>query len=51
MQLQRMIRKDGFKLILCPKIQQVFLYDLVGDPNEGLGGQSGLQGKGSTAIW
>lgn len=34
MQLQRMIRKDGFKLILCPKIQQVLLYDLVGDPNE-----------------
>lgn len=31
---QRMIRKDGFKLIVYPKINKVLLFDLVNDPNE-----------------
>ena len=34
MHLQRMIRKDGFKLIVYPKINKVLLYDLKADPNE-----------------
>jgi len=32
--LQRMIRKDGFKLIVYPKIQKVLLFDLETDPEE-----------------
>ncbi|RKR14308.1 arylsulfatase A-like enzyme [Maribacter vaceletii] len=32
--LQRMIRKDGFKLIIYPKIEKVLLYDLEKDPEE-----------------
>lgn len=32
--LQRMIRKDGFKLIVYPKIEKVLLFDMVNDPNE-----------------
>jgi arylsulfatase A-like enzyme len=31
---QRMIRKDGFKLIVYPKIDKVLLFDLKNDPNE-----------------
>ena len=31
---QRMIRKDGYKLILYPKSKTVLLYNLVKDPNE-----------------
>ncbi|GIZ09640.1 sulfatase-like hydrolase/transferase [Flavobacterium sp. UMI-01] len=32
--LQRMIRKDGYKLIVFPKIQKVLLFDLNKDPEE-----------------
>ncbi|MGB5229436.1 MAG: sulfatase-like hydrolase/transferase [Eudoraea sp.] len=32
--LQRMIRKDGFKLIVYPKLDKVLLYDLEKDPEE-----------------
>lgn len=32
--LQRMIRKDGFKLIIYPKIKKVLLFDLNKDPEE-----------------
>lgn len=32
--LQRMIRKDGFKLIVYPKIEKILLYDLKNDPEE-----------------
>ncbi|MDO6519890.1 sulfatase-like hydrolase/transferase [Zobellia uliginosa] len=32
--VQRMIRKDGFKLIVYPKIGKVLLFDLKNDPNE-----------------
>jgi len=32
--LQRMIRKDGFKLIVYPKIDKVLLFDLKNDPDE-----------------
>ncbi|CAM4285157.1 sulfatase-like hydrolase/transferase [Zobellia nedashkovskayae] len=32
--LQRMIRKDGYKLILYPKMDVVLLYDLKADPKE-----------------
>lgn len=31
---QRMIRKDGFKLLVFPKISKVQLFDLKNDPNE-----------------
>ncbi len=31
---QRMIRKDGFKLIVYPKIKKVLLFDLANDPEE-----------------
>ncbi len=31
---QRMIRKDGFKLLVFPKIKKVQLFDLKNDPNE-----------------
>ncbi|MGI9545567.1 MAG: sulfatase/phosphatase domain-containing protein [Cyclobacteriaceae bacterium] len=31
---QRMIRKDGFKLIVYPKIEKVLLFDLGKDPKE-----------------
>jgi choline-sulfatase len=31
---QRMVRQDGFKLILYPTIQQVLLFDLQADPDE-----------------
>ena len=31
---QRMIRKDGFKLLVYPKIEKVMLFDLQQDPNE-----------------
>ena len=34
MNLQRMIRKDGFKLLVYPKIKKVLLFDLQNDPNE-----------------
>ncbi|MCL7762586.1 sulfatase-like hydrolase/transferase [Polaribacter sp. Z014] len=32
--LQRMIRKDGFKLIVYPEIEKVLLFDLKNDPEE-----------------
>ncbi|TXG39268.1 sulfatase-like hydrolase/transferase [Seonamhaeicola maritimus] len=32
--LQRMIRKDGFKLIIYPKINKVLLFDMNNDPEE-----------------
>lgn len=32
--LQRMIRKDGYKLIVYPKIEKVLLYNLNNDPEE-----------------
>lgn len=32
--LQRMIRKDGFKLIVYPKIKKFLLFDLENDPEE-----------------
>lgn len=32
--LQRMIRKDGFKLIIYPKIEKVLLFDMNNDPEE-----------------
>ena len=32
--LQRMIRKDGFKLIVYPKLEKVLLYDMDHDPEE-----------------
>ena len=31
---QRMIRKDGFKLLVYPKLNKVLLFDLVNDPEE-----------------
>ncbi|NND79797.1 MAG: sulfatase-like hydrolase/transferase [Maribacter sp.] len=31
---QRMIRRDGFKLIVYPKIKKVLLFDMVNDPEE-----------------
>lgn len=31
---QRMIRKDGFKLLVYPKVNKVLLFDLENDPNE-----------------
>lgn len=31
---QRMIRKDGFKLLVFPKIEKVLLFDMNKDPNE-----------------
>lgn len=31
---QRMVRKDGFKLIVYPKLQKVLLFDLENDPEE-----------------
>ncbi len=34
MNLQRMIRKDGFKLIVYPKLRKVLLFDLKNDPEE-----------------
>ena len=32
--VQRMIRKDGFKLLVYPKIEKVLLFDMENDPNE-----------------
>lgn len=32
--LQRMIRKDGYKLILYPRVNEAFLFNLEKDPNE-----------------
>ena len=32
--VQRMIRKDGFKLIVYPKINKVLLFDMENDPEE-----------------
>ena len=34
MDSQRMIRKDGYKLIVYPKIQKILLFDLKNDPLE-----------------
>lgn len=34
MNLQRMIRKDSYKLLVYPKIHKVLLFDLKADPNE-----------------
>ncbi len=34
MDLQRMIRKDGFKLLVYPNINKVLLFDLKNDPKE-----------------
>jgi arylsulfatase A-like enzyme len=34
MEVQRMIRKDGFKLLIYPKIDKVLLFDMEKDPNE-----------------
>ncbi|WP_372751887.1 sulfatase-like hydrolase/transferase [Labilibaculum sp.] len=45
--LQRMIRKDGFKLIVYPKAKKVLLYDLDNDPLEmnDLSGQDASKSK------
>ena len=32
--VQRMIRKDGFKLLVYPKIEKMLLFDMENDPNE-----------------
>ena len=32
--VQRMIRKDGYKLIVYPKLQKILLFDLKNDPHE-----------------
>jgi len=32
--VQRMIRKNGFKLLIYPKIEKILLFDLENDPNE-----------------
>ncbi len=34
LELQRMIRKDGFKLIVYPKANKILLFDLIKDPEE-----------------
>ena len=34
MNLQRMIRKDGFKLLVYPTIDKVLLFDMKNDPYE-----------------
>ncbi|WP_238718964.1 sulfatase-like hydrolase/transferase [Pelagihabitans pacificus] len=34
MNLQRMVRKDGFKLIVYPKLDKVLLFDMENDPQE-----------------
>ncbi len=34
MDLQRMIRKDGFKLLIYPRVNKIFLFDLHDDPEE-----------------
>jgi len=34
MDVQRMIRKDGFKLLIYPKIEKVLLFDMDNDTNE-----------------
>jgi arylsulfatase A-like enzyme len=34
MDSQRMIRKDGFKLMVYPKIKKILLFDLKNDPLE-----------------
>ena len=34
MKVQRMIRKDGFKLIFYPRLNQLLLFDLKKDPEE-----------------
>ena len=34
MDYQRMIRKDGYKLIVYPKIKKILLFDLKNDPFE-----------------
>ena len=34
MNLQRMIRKDGYKLIVYPEVPRILLYDLKADPHE-----------------
>jgi arylsulfatase A-like enzyme len=31
---QRMIRKDGYKLMVYPKLKKVLLFDMVNDPQE-----------------
>ncbi len=32
--LQRMVRKDGFKLVVYPKLEKVLLFDMKNDPEE-----------------
>ena len=34
MDFQRMIRKDGYKLLVYPKINKILLFDLENDPEE-----------------
>lgn len=34
MNLPRMIRKDGYKQLVYPKIDKVLLFDMKNDPNE-----------------
>lgn len=34
MDLQRMIRKDGFKLLVYPRVQKLLLFDMESDPHE-----------------
>ena len=34
MDSQRMIRKDGYKLMVYPKIKKLLLFDLKNDPQE-----------------
>jgi arylsulfatase A-like enzyme len=34
MDFQRMIRKDGYKLLVYPRVNKVLLFDMENDPNE-----------------
>ena len=45
--LQRMIRKEGFKLIVYPRLERVLLFDINNDPEEinDLSGEQGYQSK------
>jgi arylsulfatase A-like enzyme len=47
MDLQRMITKDGYKLIYYPKIEKTLLFDINNDPQEmlDLATKPGCEGK------